>query len=305
MKLQATAPQTLLLVDDEATSINLLADLLEDKYGVMVANNGEKALALLKEGQIPKPDLILLDIKMPGIDGYEVCRCLKSDPATSEIPIIFVTAQDSDRDEEFGLNLGAVDYITKPFNPAIVKARVRTQLRLKRKTDLLEKLSNLDGLTQVANRRCFDENLELQVARHRRNQQPLGLVMLDIDYFKPFNDHYGHGRGDDCLIEVAAALQKTVRRPGDLLARYGGEEFAALLPETDAAGVTKVAEALRAAVEALNYPHAYSEVTDHVTISVGCISQLVAEETPESLLNQADMALYEAKNQGRNRVVTL
>ena len=304
MKLELNRPQRVLLVDDEPTSINLLADLLEDKYGVLVANSGEKALALLQERKTPLPDLILLDIKMPGIDGYEVCRRLKSDPRTSDIPVIFVTAQDSDSEEELGLNLGAVDYITKPFSPAIVKARVRTQMRLKLKTDLLEKLSSIDGLTQVANRRCFDETLELQVARHQRNQQPLGLVMLDIDYFKPFNDHYGHGRGDECLTEVAAALAGVLKRPDDLLARYGGEEFAAILPNTDIQGVRKIAENLRAAVEALQLPHEYSACAPHVTVSCGGISQTPdATSLPCCLLEQADRALYQAKEQGRNTCV--
>ncbi len=301
-QLPVAQKRSLLIVDDMAANIRILANLLKDDYTIQVANRGQKALDIAR-GSHP-PDLILLDIMMPEMDGYQVCRELKNNAITNHIPIIFVTAMDAVEDQKKGLSLGAVDYITKPFDADIVKVRVRNHMNLKVKTDMLEDMSHVDGLTQVANRRNFDRSLQRELKRLERSGKPLGLIMLDIDYFKPFNDHYGHGKGDECLIKVAAALQQVIKRPGDLLARYGGEEFAAILPETDAEGVAQVAEAMRAAVEAIDVEHGYSLVADHVTISVGCCAQIVtAETTAEQLLNRADTALYAAKRQGRNRVV--
>jgi diguanylate cyclase (GGDEF)-like protein len=301
-QLPVTQKRSLLIVDDMTANIRILANLLKDDYTIQIANRGQKALDIARGSQ--PPDLILLDIMMPEMDGYQVCRELKNNQATSHIPVIFVTAMDEVENQKKGLSLGAVDYITKPFDADIVKVRVRNHMNLKVKTDMLEDMSHVDGLTQVANRRNFDRSLQRELKRLERSGKPLGLVMLDIDYFKPFNDHYGHGKGDECLIKVAAALQQVIKRPGDLLARYGGEEFAAILPETDAEGVARVAEAMRAAVEAIDVEHGYSQVADHVTISVGCCAQVVtAETTAEQLLNRADTALYAAKRQGRNRVV--
>jgi diguanylate cyclase (GGDEF)-like protein len=301
-QLPVAQKRSLLIVDDMAANIRILANLLKDDYTIQVANRGQKALDISR-GNHP-PDLILLDIMMPEMDGYQVCRELKNNATTNHIPVIFVTAMDAVEDQKKGLSLGAVDYITKPFDADIVKVRVRNHMNLKVKTDMLEDMSHVDGLTQVANRRNFDRSLQRELKRLERSGKPLGLVMLDIDYFKPFNDHYGHGKGDECLIKVAAALQQAIKRPGDLLARYGGEEFAAILPETDAEGVQRVAEAMRAAVEAIDVEHGYSLVADHVTISVGCCAQiLTADTTAEQLLNRADTALYAAKRQGRNRVV--
>ncbi len=295
------AKNRLLIVDDVATNIRILANLLKDEYTIQVANNGQKALEIA-QGNHP-PDLILLDILMPDMDGYAVCRELKQKPETSKIPVIFVSALGEVEDESRGLALGAVDYITKPFHAQVVKARVRNHMSLKLKTDLLENLSNFDGLTQLANRRRFDEVLQSEARRLSRSGKPLALIMLDIDFFKPFNDNYGHGKGDECLIKVATALQQVTQRPGDLVARYGGEEFVVVLPETDIAGAAKVAEAMRRAVESLNYPHEYSSIADHVTVSVGYAAAELKQGPAEALLEQADHALYRAKSAGRNRVV--
>ncbi len=298
--LPAPRKGTLLIVDDMAANIRMLANLLKDEYIIQIANSGGKALEIA-QGDNP-PDLILLDIVMPEMDGYAVCRALKNHPVAKRIPVIFVSALDEAHDEARGLNLGAADYISKPFHADIIRARIRNHMNLKLKTDLLENMSYIDGLTQVANRRHFDATLQSEVRRLSRSAKPLGLIMMDIDHFKPFNDNYGHGKGDECLIKVAAALQGVVTRPGDLFARYGGEEFVAILPETDLQGVQSVAEAMRAAVEALHYPHAFSKVADHVTISLGCIAGQVNGQTPASLLKLADEALYAAKHEGRNRV---
>lgn len=290
-----------LIVDDEAANIRVLANGLKDTYHIQVANSGEKALKIA-QGDI-KPDIILLDIVMPGMDGYAVCRALKNHPSTSSIPIIFISALDDNKDEKKGLDLGAVDYISKPYHFPVVHARIRNQLNLKFKTDLLEEMSFIDGLTHIANRRAFDQALKTEANRLARNRLPMGLIMVDIDYFKLFNDHYGHGRGDTCLQSVAKALQAPLKRPGDLLARYGGEEFVILLPETTEQGVLKVAEALRKSVSDQKLPHGYSKVADHVTISLGGVSRILASgDEGQALLKAADDALYEAKRSGRNRV---
>jgi len=185
----------------------------------------------------------------------------------------------------------------------IVNSRVRNHIALKLKADLLEEMSHLDALTNVANRRQFDETLEKEAMRLARNGQPLGLIMIDIDFFKAFNDHYGHGKGDLCLQAVASALQSVVKRPGDLLARYGGEEFVVLLPETHQEGTRSIAQAVRQAVENLNFLHEYSKVSQHVTISVGALSGTVTDgQQALALLKKADEALYQAKLNGRNQV---
>jgi diguanylate cyclase (GGDEF)-like protein len=294
-------PPTVLVVDDEPSNVQALAKLVKGDARVQVANNGEKALALAA-GDSP-PDLILLDIQMPDIDGYEVCRRLKADPATSEIPVIFVTARDTASDEERGLLLGAVDYIAKPFYPAIVRARVRTHLELKRKTDLLERIAWIDGLTSTPNRRYFDDQLDKERRRAQREGHPLSVVMMDVDHFKAYNDHYGHGAGDECLQQVAQAVSRTAARPSDLVARYGGEEFVALLPGTDSAGAAELAERFRAAVADRAIPHAYSSTAEVVTLSLGVATWAPdAGDIPAAeLVKMADEALYSAKAAGRNR----
>lgn len=295
--------QTVLVVDDESTNVRALGNLLKDDYRIQVANSGERALAVAQDTAQSQPDLILLDIQMPGLDGYEVCRRLKQNSATSAIAIIFVTALDATSDEERGLKLGAVDYITKPFSPAIVRARVNTHLQLKRKTDLLEQHAMLDGLTGIPNRRLFDEELDAGIRHSLREGQPLSVIMMDVDHFKPFNDHYGHGEGDHCLREVSAALINTAKRPADRVCRFGGEEFVALLPNTNAAGAGNLAEKMRACIEELAIRHAYSSAGPVVTISLGTATFDPADdENPSSLIQRADRALYEAKRTGRNRV---
>lgn len=295
--------QTILVVDDESTNVQALGNLLKNEYRIRVANNGEKALAVARDTGQPQPDLILLDIQMPGLDGYEVCRRLKQSADTSEIAIIFVTALDATSDEEQGLTLGAVDYITKPFSPAIVRARVNTHLQLKRKTDLLEQYAMLDGLTGIPNRRFFDEQLDSGIRQGLREGHLLSVIMMDVDQFKPFNDNYGHGAGDQCLRGVSAALSVAVKRPADRVCRFGGEEFVALLPNTDAGGAENLAEKMRACVEELGIRHAYSSVAPVVTISLGTATfDPSSGGDPSSLLERADNALYEAKKAGRNRV---
>ena len=291
----------ILIVDDSPENIRILMKNLKKNYSIVPATSGEAALKLISASSLP--DLILLDIMMPGTDGYEICRRLKSDEITKNIPIIFITAKDSQEDEVNGLKLGAVDYITKPFCIPIVQARVDTHLELKKHRDLLEDLSHLDGLTGIPNRRRFNESLELEWQHCLRSGTQLSLIMIDIDHFKAFNDYYGHGGGDECLKKVARTLFKTVKRPNDMLARYGGEEFACLLPVTNLNGAIGLAEDMRLNVASLSIPHERSETADCVTISLGTASiQPKSQLSPTILMERADKALYTAKRNGRNCV---
>ncbi len=290
---------TVLIVDDAKENISILAELLRSDYKIRAAINGEKALEIASSEN--PPDLILLDVIMPGIDGYEVCRRLKADPLTRGIPIIFVTGKVNEDEEIFGFNLGAVDYIKKPFNSVIVKARVSMHIELKQYRDYLENMSYLDGLTGIANRRKFNEYLESVWNLAIRASMPVSLVMMDIDLFKQYNDNYGHQGGDTCLIQIAHALSKVIVRKTDLLARYGGEEFVCILSNTNEDSAFIIAEKLRLAVAALDIPHAYSSVEKFVTISVGVATRLPGKnETSDELVKAADQALYVSKKSGRN-----
>ncbi len=294
-------PSRILIVDDERYNIKTLTDFLRDEHRIMAAKSGEQALKAVQGPNLP--DLILLDIMMPGMDGYAVCRQLKADTRTMHIPVIFITALDASDDEARGFDAGAVDYITKPFKPVIVKARVRTHIQLKRKTDLLDRLALLDGLMEIPNRRHFDITLEKELRRKARDISFLSLVMLDIDYFKKYNDTYGHTAGDTCLRQVAGAIKGCIKRESDFAARYGGEEFAIILPGTDRNGAMTIAEEVRCSVAALDIRHAASDVADHVTVSLGVATISGDQGIPSvDLINAADASLYQAKGTGRNRV---
>jgi diguanylate cyclase (GGDEF)-like protein len=293
----------LLMVDDQAVNIQVLYQAFAADHQVIMATSGQQALVLCAAQQ---PDLVLLDVVMPGMDGHEVCRRLKADPATRDIPVIFVTAQNDEAAETLGLELGAVDFISKPINSKIVRARVRTHLTLKAQTDLLRQWVYIDGLTAVYNRRHFDERLAAEWGRAVRSGAALSVVLLDVDFFKRFNDRYGHQAGDDCLRRLAACLKASVRRPADLVARYGGEEFVCLLPDTDLPGAMVVAQQLGAAVQALKIEHADSAVAPVVTVSLGVCSKPGsaaghAVGSADALLREADAQLYIAKSGGRNR----
>jgi diguanylate cyclase (GGDEF)-like protein len=265
-----------------------------------MATSGPQALLLCKD---TPPDLILLDIVMPGMDGFEVCTQLKTDEATRNIPVIFVTALTDAAEETRGLEVGAVDFISKPINPAVVRARVNTHLTLKLQSDMMRKLVFLDGLTGAFNRRYFDQQLATEMARSVRNKSPLALIMLDVDFFKLFNDQYGHQTGDDCLRHIAAILREGLRRPADLVARYGGEEFACILPDTDFFDAMAVARELEQRVRKTNIPHENSAVAPVVTVSLGVAGRGAdASGDPALLLAEADAQLYLAKHSGRGQV---
>jgi len=292
---------TLLVVDDSRTLCRLLGNLLCPRYRVLTAENGEDGFTLALEC---RPDLILLDVMMPDMDGFAVCRRLKGDSRTREIPVLFLTALGGEADEMRALEAGGIDFILKPISPPVLAARVRNQLELKHHQDRLRNLSLLDGLTGIANRRRFDQYLELEWQRCSRNSQPLSLVMGDVDYFKAFNDGYGHARGDDCLRAVARVFGMALRRPADLAARYGGEEFVCVLPETDQEGARIVADQIMAQMEDLAMPHAFSAIARHVTVSVG-VATVVRPSLRRSwkaLVEEADAWMYEAKGRGRNRI---
>lgn len=291
-----------LLVDDERTNLQVLNALLKHDYEIMVATSGAQALALARAHP---PDLVLLDVLMPAMDGYEVCRQMRSDAACAHIPVIFITALAQSSDEAFGLDQGAVDYITKPFSPAVVQARVRTHVRLKRQNDLLAQLVMLDALTGVANRRGWEQACEREWARCRRNGHSLAVALVDVDHFKLYNDHHGHGAGDVCLVRVAQALLSSLRRGGDVLARYGGEEFAVLLPHTQREDALKQAQRMCQCVEELEIAHGHSSASPWVTISVGVAwcEQIGTMHSMAQLCEQADTALYGAKSAGRNQAL--
>ncbi|MBJ6800629.1 diguanylate cyclase [Geomonas propionica] len=303
----------ILIVDDTTANIEILYKILKGEFDVLFAKSGADGVRMVRE---QTPDLVLLDIMMPDMDGYQVCRVLKQDPATAHIPVVFVTAMGNDEDEARGLEEGAIDYLTKPIRPAIVVARVRNHLELKRRGDLLEKLSTelarknreleelarQDGLTGIANRRHFDESLRSEIQRAARNGRNLSLIMCDIDHFKRFNDLYGHFAGDKCLQLVGELLRKSFKRAGEVVARYGGEEFTVILPDTSGELAGHLAERLRLELLAQALPHGQSEF-GIVTMSLGVAGVLVGRENDQEwFITAADEAMYRSKEEGRNRV---
>ena len=297
--LQPRRPK-LLVVDDQAANIQALYQAFATDHQVFMATGGEQALALCANKQ---PDLVLLDVVMPGMDGYEVCRQMKADPETRDIPVIFVTSHSDEESEASALDAGAVDFITKPINQRIVRARVKTHLTLKAQTDLLRHWVYIDGLTGIHNRRYFDERLAAEWRRALRAALPLSVVMMDVDFFKRYNDRHGHQAGDDCLRRVAGALKSGLSRAGDMVARYGGEEFVCLLPDTDLTGAMHVAAALGQAVDAQRIEHGDSDTAPFVSLSLGvCTRTARSLGSAVDLLRQSDAQLYRAKLLGRHRV---
>lgn len=320
----------ILVVDNSSDMRNLLKRFLEvgGFQPVVTATSAREAFRMLEQANSDPAErirLVLMDIQMPDLNGIEACSALRADSRFRELPVLMVTSQPEDQDLQSAFTAGAWDYIRKPVNRSVLLARVQAALRLQeemeqrraREAELLRVKSELerlnielrhqatrDGLTGIANRRRFEEHLTDEWRRAQRMGTPLTLGMIDVDCFKPFNDWYGHQAGDECLRAISRALEGTVRRAGELLARYGGEEFAVILPNTDQAEALQAAERLRRSVEAMNLPHATSQVRDRVTISVGVATRVPPlGEDSASLLGDADAALYQAKQAGRNRVV--
>ncbi|MDB4882144.1 MAG: Diguanylate cyclase protein [Gemmatimonadetes bacterium] len=305
----------ILLVDDDPTSIQLLGRILSEVGTVRFATRGEDALRLAHD---VAPDVILLDAEMPGMSGFELCKALKADADFAEIPVIFVTSHTETAFEVSGFDFGAADFIAKPVSAPLVIARVKTQLRMKRMADELRRIATTDLLTGVSNRRGFDESLHREWRRARRCDEPLALLLIDVDHFKLFNDHYGHPAGDACLRSIAQALVTAGQRPGDVVARYGGEEFAILLPQTQRGGAAHIAHEILGAMESLALPHEASPTARHCTVSIGvaCFDDESAcwvpfspttrytrdqsvTPTANDLVHAADKALYSAKHAGR------
>ncbi|MDR3299542.1 MAG: diguanylate cyclase [Candidatus Accumulibacter sp.] len=294
------AKQTILVVDDEKTNLVLLNRILAPDYTILTAKSGQEAL---DRAMTVSPDLILLDIIMPDMDGFEIIKRLKDNADTQNIPVIFITGLHNEADEEKGLSLGALDYIIKPFRNAIVRARVRNHMQLVRHLHLIERLGLVDPLTDIANRRSFDDHMSREWGGAMRECEPISLLMMDIDKFKVYNDTYGHPQGDALLKAFARHVEAGARRPRDIAARIGGEEFVLLCPETDHAGALEIAEQLRAAVAAMTVPTVDKKPTT-TTVSIGVATCRPTEnDTPQAFIELADKRLYAAKTGGRNRVV--
>ncbi|HMH18614.1 MAG TPA: diguanylate cyclase [Burkholderiales bacterium] len=308
----------ILLVDDSAT-IRAATETMLVKMGheVVMAVNGEDALLAYKR---ESPNLVLMDVNMPVMDGYAAAQRIRSEYPQDWVPIIFLSGANDEEHLELGIRAGGDDYLIKPCGYVVLHAKIRAMQRLdemrrrqvQTSTELLvankqlEQIASQDGLTELANRRSFDVYLAAELARARRSKKTVALVLCDVDFFKPYNDHYGHPAGDECLKRVAAALQSACRRPADLVARYGGEEFALVLPDTELNGAVQVAETVRKAVEGLKVAHEHSSAASYVSISAGVAAQLPDMTiTAEQLIMAADEALYQAKHLGRNRVVVL
>jgi two-component system, chemotaxis family, response regulator WspR len=311
-----------LLVDDQPIVGEAIRRMLADDPEIDFHFCADPAQAVALAGTL-QPTTILQDLVMPGIDGFTMVEKFREHTATRQIPIIVLSSKEDPRDKSRAFAGGASDYLVKLPDKIELIARIRAHSRsflatlerdaayreleelgrqLAEKNAILEKLSSLDGLTGIANRRRFDEALDQEWRRGRRDQSALSLILIDVDFFKRYNDRYGHLRGDDCLRQVATGLAEVVHRPGDLVARYGGEEFVVLLPATDSAGAATVAEALRAKIEGLAIPHALSEAAQVVTISLGSATvRPDGDSGAEVVVAAADLALYAAKTGGRNR----
>ncbi|HEC19265.1 MAG TPA: diguanylate cyclase [Gammaproteobacteria bacterium] len=306
-----------LLVDDQMMVAEGIRRMLasEEDIEFHYCAEPKKAVAMALE---IRPTVILQDLIMPDMDGYTLVNEYRAEPETQNIPVIVLSTKEDPKDKSKAFERGANDYLVKLPDRIELVARIRahsrsylahqalreTQAKLEQSNAELKKLSCLDGLTGIANRRRLDEFLRLECLRSARDDTPMSLVLIDIDFFKPYNDHYGHLAGDECLRRVARGLDEAVQRASDLIARYGGEEFAVVLPNTDLNGAKRIASELCEKIRSLAIPHEYSQAADIVTISMGVVSRVACENlSPADLINLADAALYEAKESGRNRYI--
>jgi diguanylate cyclase (GGDEF)-like protein len=291
---------TILIVDDEKMNVEILGGILSPMYNLLISRNGARALDLAQNN---KPDLILLDVLMPEMTGFEVITALKNSELTDKIPVIFITGLTSTEDEEKGFFLGAVDYIAKPFNKAIVKARVNTHIHIIEQRRMIERIALVDPLTRVSNRRGFENRMHAEWGRAYREKLPISVLIMDIDKFKNYNDTYGHQQGDVALKSFAETASQSLLRPVDFIARWGGEEFVILLPGTDIDGAAEVGERVRSNIEAAVI-HTESGSETKITVSIGANSVIPETDTlTKDFVEKADQALYKAKESGRNRVV--
>jgi diguanylate cyclase (GGDEF)-like protein len=297
----------ILLVEDSATLRHAMRSFIVDAgHTPIIARSGEEALQMLENQPV---DMIIMDVEMPGLNGFETTRLIREWLAGHWIPIVFVTGCADDESYREGIEAGGDDYLIKPVSMMIIKAKIRAMERiaemrdqLNRLNNELEALSQLDSLTQIYNRRSFNELAMQQWSQTKRQQQPISLLMIDVDHFKLYNDHYGHPAGDACLKKITQAIKSCLHRTTDILGRYGGEEFIVLLPDTDMQGAYCVAQAINGAICQLMIPHTTSLTSIHVTASVGGATCLrAAAHSMDELIKHADRALYKAKRSGRNR----
>ncbi|MBD2517836.1 PleD family two-component system response regulator [Nostoc sp. FACHB-973] len=298
-----------LIVDDEPFIRMILRNFLErEAYQIVEAKNGIEALTVFKQLH---PDIVLLDAMMPDMDGFECCTQLQILDSSKYTPVLMITGLEDEESVDRAFEVGAMDYVTKPIHWPVLRQRVKRliqQSQLQQKLEAvnleLQRLVSIDGLTEVANRRGFEEYFYQEWQRMKREQRPLSLILCDVDFFKSYNDTYGHRVGDRCLIKIAQAIKDIIKRPGDLVARYGGEEFAIILPNTDIQGATHVAEKICDAVRTLAIPHQNSQVSPYVTLSAGFTTEIPQTNSDlEEMIAAADRALYQAKTAGRDRFV--
>ncbi len=290
----------ILIIDDSPVQAKMLKSILEDDYTITLANTAEAGLECARNGSFC---LVLLDVVMPGMDGFGLLKRLQEEVVTQHTPVILITSLSDVEHEERGLTLGAVDYITKPYHPPIVRARIHTQVKLYRYQQQIELRAMLDPMTGISNRRSYDACCHQKWQDAIRLGLPLSLCMMDIDKFKVYNDTFGHPAGDKVICSVAQTAHHYLRRSTDFLARYGGEEFVAISIGSETAEVFEQFKRLRQAVEDLHIPH-NPEVSPWVTVSIGGITvQPKQGDVYDTYLKVADAMLYDAKRLGRNRVI--
>jgi len=307
-----------LIVDDARTYQAMLASYIAEMgFESVAAMNGEEALDIFPQEW---PDLILMDVNMPGINGYETARQIRDlgEEWAHWVPIIFLSSSVEDKDIVMGIEAGGDDYLAKPISEIVLHAKIKAMMRmadhrrntievaeaLSKANEELEHQSKTDGLTGIANKRHFNDYLKQEWFRAMRSETSISLLFVDVDLFKPYNDNYGHLKGDRCLKKIAQTLHGAVQRSVDLVCRYGGEEFAVILPDTDHAGMCHIGEVMVKAMRAVKLPHAYSSVGDIVTVSVGGATMTPSKgESPDLIIQQSDQGLYQAKGSGRNRFV--
>jgi len=292
--------QKILVADDMSVSTKILAEALEQIYEVIIVDEKDKVLTTARSES--PPDLILLDTQLQKVEGYDTCKKLKGSESTQNIPVIFISSVE---DEIKGFEAGGVDYIIKPLNIPIVVARIKTHLNLKQKSDMLENLLSIDRLTNIPNKRRFEETLNMEVGRARRSKLPLSIIFIEVDFINTFYENYGYSAGDFCLDNIAKILEQTIRRPADFVARYGHEKFAAILPETELEQTLLLAGKIEENVKTLNIPHSHSQVSDVITLSQGITTSVPNDSlSPWDYIKAVDVALNNAKEQGHNQIKT-
>ena len=291
----------IMIVDDENINIAILSQILSPEYNLTTAMNGHEALKRAEEEQ---PDLILLDIVMPDMSGFDVLRKLKISVSTKDIPVIIITGRNNSDDEEKSFLLGAVDYITKPFNNTIVMTRVKTHLQIVSQEQIIEHLNMVDSLTGLSNRRNFDSHMETEWKRAIREKKALSLLIIDIDRFKSYNDAYGHIQGDELLKAISLVLMKSARRPADLSARISGAEFGVLLPDTSWESALLMAENIRKTIKSTMIPTVDGKSQTSVTVSIGLVTKTPnIDDKLADYFSLADDSMHEAKRAGRDRII--